>query len=204
MKKAVIKYLLAAVLAVVGSQAAFSQYTTLNAIPLCWTTPLGVDSSIYVTQGDASQKTKPDRYFYYNAANTKVAVSGGTLRFGNCDNPTTDSVTVRLDIMLQDNDTLINQLTTVINLLGGPADCQVQNEYREETLTATQTYSTNTLHSIAIEAVSGTVTVSTDSTPAVTLQVGDVHRASAGACRYLQTSVTVTITSGSANIMRIF
>ncbi len=199
-----IKYWLVAVLAVVGSQSAFSQYYTVNALPMCWTTPLGVDSTVFLSQLDATQKPKPDRKYYYNAQGNAVTVSSGVLRFGECSTPTNDSLTVRLDVQLQDNDTIINQLTTIINILGGPADCQVQNEYREETLTSTQTYATNTLHSIAIEAVSGTVTVSTDSAPAVTLQVGDVHRASAGACRYIQSSVTITITAGSANILRIF
>lgn len=204
MKNFKLKYLLIVAVLAVGCQTAFSQYVTLNAIPMCWRTPGGVDSTIYMTQGDANQKQRPDRYYYYNAAGVKVTVSGGTLRFGHCELPTTDSVTVRLDIALEDNDTMIAKLEQVINLLGGPSDCQVQNEYREETLTSTQTYVTNTLHSIAIESVSGTVTISTDGAPAVTLQVGDVHRARAGACRYLQTSITITITGGSAIVSRIF
>ncbi len=92
-----IKYLLVAVLAVVGSQAAFSQYTTLNAIPMCWRTAGGIDSTIYMTQGDANQKQKPDRYYYYNAAGLKVTVTGGSLRFGHCELPTVDSIILHID-----------------------------------------------------------------------------------------------------------
>jgi len=110
-----LKYLLVAVLAVVGSQAAFAQYYTLNALPMCWRTGGGVDSTIYMTQTDASQKTKPDRVYYYNATGNKVTVTGGSLKFGNCENPTTDSILVRLNVLIEDNDTTINLLNVIAN-----------------------------------------------------------------------------------------
>ncbi len=369
MKKAVIKYLLAAVLAVVGSQAAFSQYYTVNAIPMCWRTPGGVDSTIYESQLDASQYTKPARKYYFNAQGNAVTVTGGILRFGGCESPQTDSILVRLNVLVNDTASVVNELgcltlydtagcgvvglytgldgitpgwnnvwlngnylfasslntceflayglnasvyshipgtwsccndslvvasldtslfwrldfvstitgdtvthffddttgtdvtTSIIpveviklvdrfgnitslryfsadgateytgqgNLALGPCqtpeetifqeyvtntvnnvnnylgDCNtLANEWRLETILANTTYNANTFNSIAITAISGTVTVNTDGAGAVTINPGDVYTIRANACSYVQTSVAVGVTSGSANISRFY
>lgn len=175
MKNIMIKYLLVAALAVVGSQAAFSQYNTVNTIPMCWTTPGGVDSTIYKTQLDASQRTSPSQIYYYNAAGSIVVVVGGTLNFGYCNG-------------------------------GGGGPCSVLGEYRDTLLTsASTTFAANTLYSIAVEAVSGTVTISTDGTTPVTLPIGSVRYAtSPNPCSYMPTAATIAITSGSAIVRRMY
>lgn len=88
---------------------------------------------------------------------------------------------------------------------GGGVACAVTNEWRVETITAASTsYATNTYNSIAIEAVSGTVTVSVDGGTAVALAVGTILTVRADACKYVQSSMVVAITSGSAIVSRYF
>lgn len=156
--------------------AADAQQYGVTPIPHCWLTGAGIDSTIYGVYLDAAGTTKPSRLHYFSVNTTTFAINAVTVTGG----------------------------TLTMGACDDYGNCQVKNEYREETLTSTQTYATNTLHSIAIEAVSGTVTVSTDAAPAVTLAIGDVHMASAQQCKYIQSSIAITITGGSAIITRIF
>ena len=79
MKKLVYLLLLLPVLAF--TQARYG----VEGVPMCWTTPLSVDSSIvrYVLVSTTGQPVKT--LVYENAAGVVVNVSGGTLRYGFCD-----------------------------------------------------------------------------------------------------------------------
>lgn len=108
------KYYLFAVLLVASSmvvQGQQSPYNTLNAIPICWTTGGGVDSSLYATQIDASGRTTPNRIYYYNAAGSAVSVAGGVMRFGHCSNPSNDTVVVQINAILDSLGVLITNTT---------------------------------------------------------------------------------------------
>ncbi len=85
---------------------------------------------------------------------------------------------------------------------GGP--CPVQGEWRVESITSNTTYNTNTYNSIAIQAVSGTITVNVDGAGAVTIAVGTILTVRADACEYVQSSVVVGVSGGSALISRYF
>jgi len=94
---------------------------TNNIEPLCWTTPGGVDSTIYVAWMSSAGTTKPSRLHYFNVSGNAVTVSGGKLRAGYCSEPTNDSLIIRLDslifqadINLEDNDTVIVRLDSFL------------------------------------------------------------------------------------------
>jgi len=94
---------------------------TNNIEPLCWSTPGGVDSTIYVAWMSSAGTTRPSRLHYFNVSGNAVTVSGGQLRSGYCSEPTNDSIIIRLDslifsadINLDDNDTVIVRLDSFL------------------------------------------------------------------------------------------
>lgn len=179
-----------------GQSTPGTTFYGVEAQPVCWTTAGGVDSTIYQVALSPAGATKPTQLFFYvpivgTAKVQAVTVSGGTIRPGYCSTASDDSITSQLDI--------------IIDLLGSGTDtCQVDNEWRVESITSNTTYATNTYNSIAIESVSGTVTVSVDGGSAVTLAAGTVLTVRADACRYVQSPVTVNVSGGSAIISRYY
>lgn len=94
------------------------------------------------------------------------------------------------------------QMDSLIGLLGG--DCTLSDEVRLQNITANTTYPANTLNSISIVAQSGTVTVNTGGSGAVTIAAGAEYWFGAEGCSYLQTEIVVNITAGAAHVSRYY
>lgn len=147
----------------------------INVEPLCWVVG-STDSTIYASWLNKAGTGQPTLIGYFNAAGNNVVVSTGTLYPGYCNGGSG----------------------------GGGGPCPVQGEWRVESITSNTTYNTNTYNSIAIQAVSGTITVNVDGAGAVTIAVGTILTVRADACQYVQSSVVVGVTGGSALISRYF
>jgi len=176
MKKIIIIILLLPLLPLLATSQSSPLYG-VTPIAHCWLTGAGVDSTIYGAYLDAAGTTKPSRLHFFAVNQATFAINAVTVSGG----------------------------TLTIGPCTSTGNCAVTDEWRVETITAASTaYATNTFNSIAVEAVSGTVTVSVDGATAVTLAVGTILTVRADACRYVQSSMTVAITSGSAIVSRYF
>jgi hypothetical protein len=193
MKKILISILFASFCFVANAQ----QFGDFEVV--CWDSS-GVTTTLVKRTSTSNTTGKPIYTFYrlnYAAGDLttkKVVPTVGTL--GACG-------LTQLQANLLDNDTIINLLEVVVDNTGG-SPCQVLNEWRVESLTSNTTFSTNTYHSIAILATSGTVTVSVDGGAAVPLAVGTTITVKAKTCNYVQSPVTVGVTGGAATVTRLF
>lgn len=184
----------------VKAQTPGTTFYGVQSTPVCWTTAGGVDSTIYQVSLSPAGSTKPTQMFFYTpivgtAKVQAVTVTGGTIAPGPCFEQQ----------QLLDNDTVINNLDIIINLLGGSGDtCQVVNKSNVALLTTTTTYSANTRNSIAILPLSGTITLQVDGGTAASLTNGNTVVYNGRPCRYLDSSFTINITSGSALVTWIY
>jgi hypothetical protein len=97
---------------------------------------------------------------------------------------------------------VVDSLHSVINLLG---DCSgLSDEWRVTSITANTTYNANTFSSMAVTAISGTVTINTDGSGAVTIPTNSVYVVKGHNCTYVQTNVVVGVTGGEAHVSRFY
>lgn len=83
---------------------------------------------------------------------------------------------------------------------GNGGYCKVLGEWRVTSITSNTTYDEETYNSIAILAVSGTVSVSVDGGSAVPITANTVITVRADACEYVASPVTVNVSGGSATV----
>lgn len=96
-----------------------AQFYNVNVEPVCFTTPSGVDSTIFAAYLSSTNTTRSTfiHYFVPNGSNsqtTPVDVSGGTVRPGTC---SSDSLNFNLVQNLIDNDTVIIELGKILDSL---------------------------------------------------------------------------------------
>lgn len=92
-------------------------------------------------------------------------------------------------------------LSNIVTLLGG--DCTNADESALSSITTNTTYSANTLNSISIIPLSGTVTLDTGG-GAVTLQNGFEYWFGAEGCAYLTNAFAIAITGGTVQVSRLY
>lgn len=96
------RYLFFALLFAAGMPAR-AQFYGVNVTPMCWQVPGVGDSTIYAAFMSAAATTRPTRIHYFNVQGQAVNVTGGSLKWGYCDSPESDSLTIRLDSLIKLN-----------------------------------------------------------------------------------------------------